>query len=81
MDGGAAYIELNWRNCFWNMFPQYHGAMTENASEEMFFNWYFQRYHKKESKYHTVTDRLRDYFKHLTGDEDVVFDVGWESYI
>lgn len=81
LDGGAGYTELNWRSCFWNKHPEYDGSKIENFHEEIFFNWYFHRYSKKDSKYNVVTDRLRDYFRNLTGDSKVIFDVGWKSFI
>ena len=81
LNGKFKNPELNWRNCFWNKYPEYDGSKIENFREDNFFNWYFHRYSKKDPKYNVVTDRLRDYFRYLTGDSDIVFDVGWHSFI
>lgn len=81
LDGGAGYIELNWSSCFWKKHPEFDGSKQENYIDDYFFNWYFHRYYKKNPKYLVVTDRIRDYFRYLTGNSDVVFDVGWKSFI
>lgn len=81
LDGGAGYTEMNWRTCFWNEYPEFHGSKLENIHEVDFFEWYFHRYHKKNPKYNVVTDRLKEYFRQLTGDSAIVFDVGWKSFI
>lgn len=81
LDGKSGYMELSCLYCFWNKYPQYHPSKIENIGEELFFNWYFHRYIGKTPKYFIVTDRLRDYFRYLTQDEDIVFDVGWNSFI
>lgn len=81
LNSQGGYRELNWRGCFWNEFPEFHGVNMNHFEDNHFFHWYFYRYHKKDSKYNIVTDRLRDYFKQLTGDSDIVFDVGWKSFI
>lgn len=81
LDSGAGYTELSYMYCFWNKHPQYHPSNIEYISEDIFFNWYFHRYFNKSAKYFLVTDRLRDYFRYLTMDDDIVFDVGWNSFI
>lgn len=81
LDGGAGYTELTWRSCFWKRYPEFDGSKVENFMEDIYLNWYFQRHYDKEAKYFIVVDRIRDYFRELTGDPDIVFDVGWKSFI
>lgn len=80
-DGKCGYDELNWRGRFWNRYPEFHGSKPENTKDNMAFSWYMHRYHKKDSKYNILQDRLRDYFRYLTQDPDIFFDAGWNSFI
>lgn len=81
LNGGAGHKELNWRRCFWKKFPEFDGSKIENYSDERSLSWYFQRYRKKNPQYYIVTDRIREHFRDITGDSDIVLDVGWVSYI
>lgn len=81
LNGAAGYIELNWKYCFQNKHPEFRASAMDYYNEHFFFNWYFHRYYKKEARYNIITDRLRDYFRYLTGDSEIIFDVGWKSFI
>lgn len=83
LNDGAGYEELNWRSLFWNKYPEYHVSIIENwkTKDTHFFHWYMERYHKKDPKYNVVQDRMKDYFREITGDESVIFDVGWHTFI
>ena len=83
LDGGAGYEDLNWRSLFWDKYPEYHGSKLENQikSNNDFFHWYMHRYHKKDPKFNIVQDRMKVYFRELSGDGKVIFDVGWHSFI
>lgn len=83
LDGGAGYEELNWRSTFWTKYPQYHGSKLDNLikGDNDFLHWYMHRYHKKDPKYNIVQDRMVQYFRELTGDNEVIFDAGWKTFI
>lgn len=74
-------LNCNWRNCFWNEYPQYHGSNWKNWRENYFYTWYFLRYYKKDAKYNLVQDRVKEYFRFLTKDPEIIFDLGWTTYI
>ena len=83
LNGGAGYEELNWRSLFWDKYPEYHGANLENqiSRNNDFFHWYMQRYDKKDPKYKVIQERMKEYFSEITGDESVIFDAGWHTFI
>lgn len=83
LDGGAGYEDLQWRSLFWNKYPQYHGSISENwkTKDTHFFHWYLHRYYKKEPKYNVVQDLMKEYFRYLTQDSEIIFDAGWHTFI
>ena len=83
LDGSSRYEELNWRSLFRDKFTEYHGSIIENwlTKDTHFLHWYMHRYYKKEPKYNTVQDRMKEYFRYLTQDPEIIFDAGWHTFI
>lgn len=79
LDGSAGYTEMDFQMTFWQKHPEFHTSETANISDFFFFNWYFHRYRKKEDKYKIVQNRLIDYFRELTRDQNVILDLGRTS--
>lgn len=77
-DGFNHHEDLNWRSLFWDKYPQNHGVKLENQikGNNDFFYWYMHRYYKKEAKYNIVQDRVKEYFRYLTKDPEIIFDLG-----
>lgn len=81
LDGNNHYEELNWRMTFWQAHPEFHGTIVENMMDNWFFSWYMTKYSKKDEKYSIIQDRLKEYFRFLTKDPKIIFDVGWNTFI
>lgn len=84
LDGHNHYEDLQWKSIFWDKYPQYDESIWDNNWKDKnthFFHWYMQRYYKKDPKYNVVQDRMKEYFRYLTQDPEIVFDVGWDTFI
>ena len=81
LDGFNHYEELNWRSTFWLKHPEFHGSIWENMTDNWFFSCYMTKYYKKEDRFRIIQNRMKDYFRYLTNDPDILFSAGGNTFI
>lgn len=87
-DGRGKWGAWNWNdilsceypNLYDNYTPKYVRTATE-LTDHMYYSWYIWRYMNGKEPYNYVANQVRDYFRMLTGDPDVLFSLGRTSYI
>lgn len=63
-----------------NYTPEYKRTATK-MTDFSAYNWYFWRYMNGREPYNYIAIRVRDYFRMLTNDPEVLFSLGHTSYI
>lgn len=72
-------LEFRYPHLYDGYNPDYVRKMTEIGDFSLYHN-YFSRYLNCREPYNFVADRVREYFKELTGDPEVYFSLGGTCY-
>ncbi len=67
------YIKCNWRECFLESYPEYDSYSHRSIEDWIAYYRYMGRIHNTEEEYCCIAQWADNYFKELTGDNNVVF--------
>lgn len=75
------YTPLNLRECFFRKYPEYHPSTFNYGKDWHFFSLHFLRYYKKNEKYKIVEERVKEQFRLVADDPEIILDLGFTSYL
>ena len=67
------YIKCNWSECFLESYPEYDSYSHRSIEDWIAYYRYMGRLHNTKEEYSSIAKWADNYFKELTGDNNVVF--------
>ena len=80
-DSHEKYIRCNWYECFCEQYPELVDDENERIDNFIGYNSYMSGISNRKEPYNCVANRIQDYFRKITKDNDVCFRLSHTSSI